>query len=534
MRSRSSLHRPRTEERRGQGWAPARGGRPGCGRTGRFRSDRYRETGYSASDPARALGHAECTVLDVDRRDLERRVRRVRHLARRDLWLVVRSGRPHHHPGKPRVLHPYRFHEPAGAARRHDGVHDQPGFVRSDRKPRALAVQLGHPGRLRDRGNRPGRPRGPGAGSQGGGLGKHRAQDRAPDRGGVDPGTVALRRARRDVEGPEVAGFPLRRPLHHHGDHHRGQGQPAHHAARSRLGRTHGRPRPHNVRRRPRLDRERQRLLPLPPANSSKRGIIVAVALGGGIPSILLEVLGAAVATAVPVSSAYSVASVTGLASVFSSWFVIPYLVVAIVQLFAINSVDLYSSGVTLQSLGFHLKRYQCVMIDTVVSGAFASYVIFSQHFSQLLSDFLLFVIVWVAPWCAIYLVDYYLRRGQYDNEALQDEKAGIYYRDGGLNWRALAVLGIGMVAAALWLNVYSPYVSPLSSRLGGSDFSIFMGLFFGGVSYFLLARKSVPTEGRHDVRDRLLSPSVDARRRPAAVRSVYGVARTPATTLSS
>ena len=34
-------------------------------------------------------------------------------------------------------------------------------------------------------------------------------------------------------------------------------------------------------------------------------------------------------------------------------------------------------------------------MIDTVVSGAVASYVIFSQHFSQLLSDFLLFVIVW-------------------------------------------------------------------------------------------------------------------------------------------
>ena len=90
------------------------------------------------------------------------------------------------------------------------------------------------------------------------------------------------------------------------------------------------------------------------PRNSSKRGIIVAVALGGGIPSILLEMLGAAVATAVPVSSAYSVASVTGLASVFSSWFVIPYLVVAIVQLFVINSVDLYSSGVTLQSLGFH------------------------------------------------------------------------------------------------------------------------------------------------------------------------------------
>ena len=231
------------------------------------------------------------------------------------------------------------------------------------------------------------------------------------------------------------------------------------------------------------------------PRNTSKGGIILAVALGGAIPSILLEVLGAAVATAVPVTSAYTVASVTGLVSVFPGWFVVPYLIIAIFQLFAINSVDLYSSGVTLQSLGIHLKRYHCVMIDTVVSGAFAAYVIFSQHFSQLLSDFLLFIIVWVAPWCAIYLVDYFLRRGRYDTEALQDEKDGIYFRNGGWNWRALVALGVGMIAAALWLNAYSPYVSPLSSRLGGSDFSIFMGLIFGGVTYYLLARKSAPAE---------------------------------------
>ena len=231
------------------------------------------------------------------------------------------------------------------------------------------------------------------------------------------------------------------------------------------------------------------------PRSTSKGGIILAVALGGAIPSILLEVLGAAVATAVPVSSAYTVASVNGLVGVFPGWFVVPYLIVAIFQLFAINSVDLYSSGVTLQSLGIHLKRYHCVIIDTIVSGCFATYVIFSQHFSQLLSDFLLFVIVWVAPWCAVYLVDSWLRRGRYDPLALQDEKGGIYFRDNGWNWRALTSLAVGMLAAALWLNAYSPYVSPLSSRIDGSDFSIFMGLFFGGVTYFLLARKSVRAE---------------------------------------
>ena len=52
------------------------------------------------------------------------------------------------------------------------------------------------------------------------------------------------------------------------------------------------------------------------------------------------------------------------------------------------------------------------------------------------------------------------------------------------------------MVAAALWLNAYSPYVSPLSSRIGNSDFSVFMGLFFGGIVYWLLARRSVRAQG--------------------------------------
>jgi purine-cytosine permease-like protein len=233
----------------------------------------------------------------------------------------------------------------------------------------------------------------------------------------------------------------------------------------------------------------------LPPA-TSKRNIVAAVALGAGIPSVLLEVLGAAVATAVAGSAAaFGIISVNGLVAVFPGWFVVPYLIVAIVQLFAINSVDLYSSGLTLQSIGLPLKRYQCVLIDMVVAGGFAAYAIFSTRFSQLLADFLLFIIVWVGPWCAIYLVDYLLRRGRYDHGALLNETGGRYYRNGGIHWPAIIAQAVGMVAAALWLNAYSPYVSPLSSRVGGSDFSVFAGLLFGGTAYYLLARKKVRAE---------------------------------------
>jgi len=223
---------------------------------------------------------------------------------------------------------------------------------------------------------------------------------------------------------------------------------------------------------------------------ADKRRIVLAVALGGAIPSALLEVLGAAIATGVPTAT-----SIAGLTTGFPGWFIIPFLLVAIVQLFAINTIDLYSSGVTLQSLVPGLKRVQCVAIDTVVCGAFAAYAIFSSRFFTLLSDFLLFIIIWLGPWCAIYLVDSWLRKNRYDTEGLLNER-GRYYRNGGVHWPAIIAQLSGMVAAAIWLNAYSPYVSPLSSRVGGSDFSVFLGLLVGGGVYFALAHRSVRAEG--------------------------------------
>jgi nucleobase:cation symporter-1, NCS1 family len=229
------------------------------------------------------------------------------------------------------------------------------------------------------------------------------------------------------------------------------------------------------------------------PADASKVRIVLAVALGGAIPSALLEILGAAIATGVP-----SATSVNGLISGFPSWFIWPYLIFAIVQLFAINTVDLYSSGVTLQSLVPGLHRLQCVAIDTVIAGGLTAYAVFSSHFFTLLTDFLLFIILWLGPWCAIYLVDSWLRRNRYDHDALLNER-GRYFRNGGVHWPAIIAQVLGMVCAAFWLNAYSPYVGFFASRNGGpigSDFSVFIGLFVGGIVYYLLASRSVRAEG--------------------------------------
>ena len=57
-------------------------------------------------------------------------------------------------------------------------------------------------------------------------------------------------------------------------------------------------------------------------------------------------------------------------------------------------------------------------------------------------------VIVWIAPWCAIYLVDWALRRYRYVPSELQNTGRGsLYWRKGGIYWPA--VVGPGPRHAA-------------------------------------------------------------------------------------
>jgi len=233
------------------------------------------------------------------------------------------------------------------------------------------------------------------------------------------------------------------------------------------------------------------------PTNASKKKIVWSVALGGYIPSTLLGLLGAAVATAVPSASD----PIGGLPHAFSSWFLVPYLIFIIFQLFAINSIDLYSSGLTLQAIIPKIKRWQCVILDTTVAGALTAVAIFSSSFNTFLTDFLLFMIIWIAPWVAIFLVDWFMRRGGYDNRSLLNGRAGIYWRKGGIHVPGVLAQLVGMIAAASWLNTtvwQGPLVgasSPSGPAANGADFSVFMGALFGGVVYYFLARRTVPKE---------------------------------------
>jgi nucleobase:cation symporter-1, NCS1 family len=227
------------------------------------------------------------------------------------------------------------------------------------------------------------------------------------------------------------------------------------------------------------------------PADTSPRKIVWSVALGGFIPTTLLLLLGAALATAIPNASD----PIAGLPHALWGWFVWPYLAFVIVQLFAINSIDLYSSGLTLQAIIPGIKRWQCVLVDTTIAGALTAVTVFSSSFYSFLEDFVLFMLIWIAPWVAIYLTDFFLRRGRYDSGALMQTTKGLYYRNDGVHWPGVISQLVGMCAAASWLNAYPAWIAPLSTHTGGADFSVFMGALFGGAIYYFWTRASVRAE---------------------------------------
>jgi NCS1 nucleoside transporter family len=229
------------------------------------------------------------------------------------------------------------------------------------------------------------------------------------------------------------------------------------------------------------------------PRDTPKAKTFWSAALGAAIPSILLELLGAAAYLISPKAIA-----VTGLPSSFDSWFFWPFLILALPQLFAINSIDMYSSGVTLQAIGIPLKRWGCVVVDTIISGGITALVIFKGNFYTDLSGFLDYIVVWLGPWFGILMVDYLLRRGRYDLESLSAKRGGLYWRDGGFNWKALLSLGLGMFAAMMWIDAafYTPtYTGPLSNATHGGDFSWLFGMVVAGVVYALLSVSSVRQE---------------------------------------
>ncbi|MDY5160456.1 purine-cytosine permease family protein [Actinotignum urinale] len=230
------------------------------------------------------------------------------------------------------------------------------------------------------------------------------------------------------------------------------------------------------------------------PGASSSRGVFGWATLGGLLPYVLLQTLGAALAT-ITVSGDVDVTNPLALPSVLPKAFVLPFYLLVVVGLMIQNSTNLYSSSLNLQTAGINARRWLIVLTDSLIAIIITIIAVQQEGFYDLLNIFLSSLSIWLAPWVAINLVDYALRRGSYRlSDFITTKGASATFNIGGC-----ASLFIGMVAAYLFSNsgrVVGPITALLSpeNTAFAPDLSVIAGALTAAILYIITNGKQIRT----------------------------------------
>lgn len=186
---------------------------------------------------------------------------------------------------------------------------------------------------------------------------------------------------------------------------------------------------------------------------------------------------------------------VAGLQHLIPEWLFILYAIAAVGGAVANNVITFYASGLTLQSVGIPLRRYQATLCDTTIATVLVIYVVFiSTDFLTDVNDFLSLLLIWIGPFAGVWLIDGTLRRWSYDPvdiHAVSAGSAGRYWGWHGINLKGFISMLIGAGVCVLTIN--SPILQgPLSKSLSDSDLTWILGPVVAGAIYYVIARRDV------------------------------------------
>ncbi|RUP86482.1 purine-cytosine permease family protein [Dermabacter sp. HSID17554] len=225
---------------------------------------------------------------------------------------------------------------------------------------------------------------------------------------------------------------------------------------------------------------------------------------GGAIAPVLLVFFGVLLVASDPSLSDGIVNDPIGtLASILPIWVLIPFWLTAVLALVSGAVLGIYSSGLTLLSLGIDIPRPAAAAIDGVILTAGTIYVVFFAHdFLGPFQSFLITLGVPLAAWAGILIADILTRRADYDEQALFDAQG----RYGSVDWISIlalivcSVLGWGLVVngfaeAAAWNNWQGYLLGPLGGRDGkwaDANLGVLLALVLGFVLTFVLRRGTI------------------------------------------
>jgi purine-cytosine permease-like protein len=237
------------------------------------------------------------------------------------------------------------------------------------------------------------------------------------------------------------------------------------------------------------------------PRNASGKGVVFWTTFGASIAPIILVIFGLLLVASQPGGASSDLGTAIGgdaigaLADILPTWYLIPFVLVAVGGLGSGAVMDIYSSGLTLLTIGLPVKRWQGSLIDgTIMFLGTIAIVWFAPNFQTPFMAFLGVVGVPISAWAGIFLGDMVLRHKDYDDKALY-HPAGRY---GSVNWTAvvgmavLTIIGWGFTAPQTigWLGWVGFFFKAMPDSVvavwGGSGLGILIAIVLGFFVPFL------------------------------------------------
>lgn len=207
---------------------------------------------------------------------------------------------------------------------------------------------------------------------------------------------------------------------------------------------------------------------------ASSGAIVAWNTIGGALAPVLLVAYGIGLAGSDEDLRAGIAGDPVGtLATILPTWYLVIFGVAAVLALVSGAVLGIYSSGLTLISLGVRIPRPAAAGLDGILLTLGAVWVVFfAQDFLGPFQSFLITLGVPLAAWAGIFLSDLALRRRDYDEEALFDPRG----RYGSIDWISVgtmvvvSVIGWGLVTNAMPDSTWNNWQGYLLKAFMGTE----------------------------------------------------------------
>ena len=236
------------------------------------------------------------------------------------------------------------------------------------------------------------------------------------------------------------------------------------------------------------------------PRSVSSKAVVGWTVLGASIVPIVLVIYGAALSgSSEKLSEAIAMDPIGALTTILPTWYLVIFALVAILGLVGGAILDLYSSGLTLISIGFPVKRHIAASIDALIMLIGSIYFVWiADDFFYPFQGFLITLGVPIAAWSAIFATDVLLRKSYHEGDLYRSEG-----RYGAWNLRSISVLAVATIVGwgfvtngfASWLSWQGYFLGILGGKEGEwayANLGVFFALVIGFLGYFLLSRKNI------------------------------------------